>query len=89
MYKSYGASKIIELILEVIPREGPVILDAIHNPQEWFVVKNTFPKSMLIGVFTPQVVRSKRNNPPIPRRSLLFIKRLSEGFPTIRCVYPG
>lgn len=63
MYKSYGVVKIMELVLEGIPKEGRVILDAIHNPREWLVVKNMFPKSMLVGVFVPQLIRSKRNSP--------------------------
>lgn len=63
MYKSYGAPKLMELILEIIPKEAHIILDAIHNPREWSVVKNIFPVSMLVGVFSPQAVRAKRNSP--------------------------
>ena len=74
MYKSYGVPKLMELILEVIPKDkGPVVLDAIHNPQEWFIVKSTFQKSILAGVFAPQTVRNKRNT---PQDTLLDIKRI-------------
>jgi hypothetical protein len=73
MYRSYGAPKIMELILEKIPRGTPVILDAIHNPREWSIVKSTFHKSMLAGVFAPHAIRVKRNN---PQDALLDIKRM-------------
>ncbi len=73
MYKSYGAPKLMELILEAIPKGVPVILDAIHNSREWSIVKNTSPSSMLVGVFSPQTVRVKRNS---PQDVVLDIKRI-------------
>lgn len=73
MYKSYGVVKIMELVLEGIPKEGRVILDAIHNPREWLVVKNMYPKSMLVGVFAPQKIRSRRNS---SQDVVLDIKRI-------------
>lgn len=73
MYKSYGAPKLMELVLEVIPKGAPVILDAIHNPREWSVVKNTSLTSILVGVFSPQAVRAKRNS---PQDAVLDTKRI-------------
>lgn len=73
MYKSYGVSKLMWLILEALPKSPLVILDAIHNPREWSVVKNTFPAAMLAGVFSPQNVRAKRNS---PQDAVLDIKRI-------------
>lgn len=73
MYKSHTTAKLMELILEVLPLDRPVILDAVHNPQEWLVVKSKFQKTMLAGVFAPQAVRDKRNS---PQDGPLDIKRI-------------
>ncbi|MBI2409649.1 hypothetical protein HYV30_01230 [Candidatus Kaiserbacteria bacterium] len=63
MYKSYGVSRLMELVLGEVPKNANVVLDAIHNPREWSVVKKESPSSMLVAVFSPQTTRDTRNSP--------------------------
>lgn len=40
----------------------PIVLDAVHNPDEWRVIKRACPESILAGVFFPKRVRFDRND---------------------------
>ncbi|MDD5639664.1 MAG: hypothetical protein PHR47_02560 [Candidatus Pacebacteria bacterium] len=74
IYKEYGPATLINLLIEHIPNDKATIIDAIHNPIEWNTIKEKFPSSLLVGVFSPHIIRIARNN---PQDILLDIKRIN------------
>jgi len=65
LYLKAGAFKVMSMILDdlkVIKSRKPIILDSIHNTDEWRAIKCTCPDALLVGVFSPKRVRSSRNN---------------------------
>jgi hypothetical protein len=63
LYKTEGVSNLMTIILNNIPDNDIIILDAIHNPMEGGVVKrNIEAKKILVGVFSPKSIRDSRNS---------------------------
>ena len=61
VYQSIGAGELMWLVLSQIKTDSNVVLDAVHNPIEWTVVKSSGKDALLAGVFAPQEVRDTRN----------------------------
>jgi len=61
VYQSVGAGELMSLVLSQIEADSNVVLDAVHNPIEWTVVKSSGKNVVLAGVFAPQEVRDARN----------------------------
>lgn len=53
-------TKITEFMLLGINQKDNVILDAVHSPIEWHIIKENFPNAELVEVISPDWVRSKR-----------------------------
>ena len=52
--------KITEFILLGINESENIILDAIHSPVEWHIIKQHFPNAELVEVITPEPIRLQR-----------------------------
>mgnify|MGYP002519647479 CR=1 FL=1 len=52
--------KITEFILSGIQKDENVILDAIHSPVEWHIIKEHFPNAELAEIITPNLIRLQR-----------------------------
>lgn len=66
MYEKVGAFAIMEMILGEIglmKSDEIMVIDSVHNVDEWRAIKCANQKSILIGVFTPREIRCSRNNP--------------------------
>lgn len=55
--------KITEFIFSGIKTESNVIIDAIHSPIEWQIVKEMFPNAELAEIVTPEKIRLQRTPP--------------------------
>lgn len=65
LYGKLGAFRVMTMILDEMEKEDdgvPVVLDAVHNTDEWKAIKRICPESILVGVFSPKRVRFFRNN---------------------------
>ncbi|MFA6119700.1 MAG: hypothetical protein WC688_07290 [Parachlamydiales bacterium] len=64
LYGKVGAFNMMVMILDELIKEKrcfPIILDSVHNTDEWRAIKYAYPESILVGVFSPKRVRSARN----------------------------
>lgn len=52
--------KITEFMLLGINKNENVILDAIHSPVEWNIIKSHFPNAELAEIITPESIRLQR-----------------------------
>ncbi len=52
--------RITEFILSGIRNDDNTILDAIHSPIEWDIIKEKFPDACLAEVVTPESIRNQR-----------------------------
>lgn len=66
LYGKLGAFKVMIMILDELNKENkqgaPVVLDAIHNTDEWRAIKYAYPESILVGIFSPKRIRLTRHN---------------------------
>jgi len=67
LYGKIGAFNVMSLILSKLSEkesEGkmPIVLDSVHNTDEWRAIKYAYPESILVGVFSPKRVRFSRND---------------------------
>ncbi|MEK7576078.1 MAG: hypothetical protein AAB482_00105 [Patescibacteria group bacterium] len=63
IYRTVGSSELMAMVLAKIVSVPKIVLDAVHNPLEWDVIKSSGRRAILTGVFTPQIVRNARNSP--------------------------
>lgn len=65
LYGKVGAFNVMTMIIEEFVQEKerfPIVLDAVHNTDEWRAIKYVYPESLLVGVFSPKKIRIARND---------------------------
>lgn len=63
LYGKLGAFRVMVMVLDELEKKDdgvPIVLDAVHNPDEWRAIKRACPESILVGVFSPKRVRFDR-----------------------------
>lgn len=60
-YATVGAINLTAQFVDLLPH-GDVILDAVHNLDEWRIIKSLRPSSVLAAVIAPASVRAMRNH---------------------------
>ena len=64
LYDHLGPYRVVEMILSSHKStSGVVVLDSIHNPEEWNAVTAVNPNAILVGVFAPLSTRITRRSP--------------------------
>src|SRR3989344_7097810 len=64
-YKEAGAREVTRELLAaglLSNGSGPMVLDSIHNLEEWRVIKENVPLAILVSVIAPSDIRDSRNN---------------------------
>lgn len=63
LYLKDGSFKIMKEILgKNFPIKKVLIVDSVHNAEEWRAVKDTDSRAILVGVFSPSPVRAMRRD---------------------------
>jgi len=65
LYGKVGAFNVMTMILGEMDKEKeglPIVLDAVHNTDEWRAIKYVYPESILVGVFSPKRIRFARHD---------------------------
>lgn len=62
-YQIHGVESVTKDILKVLPLEAKLVLDSVHNPIEWRVIRTQVPESRLMFVLTSLKVREERHGP--------------------------
>lgn len=75
LYSTKGSLKVMQEILEKnFPMQKVLVIDAVHNAEEWRAIKDTDSRAILVGVFSPSPVRAIRRS---PEEYLLDRKRIT------------
>ena len=81
-YKSAGPYEVMNELLTVgllTNKAGPMVLDSIHNLEEWRAIKDREDSAVLVSVVAPHEVRSKRNSPGDARLDINRVHYWHEG----------
>jgi hypothetical protein len=64
LYAKIGAYKMMCMVIDearISERKSIVVIDSIHNTDEWRAVKHLHSEAILVGVFSPREIRQSRN----------------------------
>ncbi len=63
LYQRLGARGVMKLILDQTSFQPDqlLVIDAIHNIEEWLEIKNRDSSALLVGIFAPDAIRESRN----------------------------
>src|ERR1035437_1700577 len=56
-----GCQMMKDILAATAPSRNISIIDSIHNEDEWAAVKTTDEAALLVGVFSPEIIRKERN----------------------------
>lgn len=75
LYLKKGSFKVMqEILAKDIPTQQVLVVDAVHNAEEWRAVRAIESRAILIGVFSPSSIRAIRRD---PEEELLDKKRIA------------
>jgi len=75
LYSSKGSFYVMLEILKMnFPNQSVLVVDAVHNIEEWRAIKQVEPRAILAGVFSPSSTREERRE---PEESILDKKRIA------------
>lgn len=64
LYPRIGGDAVIRRVLAEMGEHPVCVLDAIHSTEEWSVILNTHPGSILVNVCAPRAIRRQRREEP-------------------------
>ena len=71
IYSLDGVDRITRRVIQLLPEQGDLVLDSVHNIVEWRTVRSIRADSVLAAVVAPAAIRLARNgdeDPALDRR---------------------
>lgn len=75
LYSAEGVRSVTARLLDILPRDKRLILDSVHNLDEWSIIQEAEPDAVLALVVAPGSARAERNgleNPQLDANRIAF-----------------